>query len=73
MSATATESSAVKVKTAREQLGETQAAFAARFGVDQSTIHLWETRGIPTRGAARFALERLFEELKSNRKRAGAR
>lgn len=72
MSATATESSAVKVKAAREQLGETQAAFAARFGVDQSTIHLWETRGIPNRGVARFALERLFDDLKG-RKRVAAR
>lgn len=35
------------IKTARKQLGESQAAFGQRFGVDQSTIHRWEQNGPP--------------------------
>lgn len=58
------DSSADMVRAAREKLGETQATFAARFGVDQSTVHLWESRGLPTRGTARVAVERLLAELK---------
>ncbi|MEY9703749.1 DNA-binding transcriptional regulator YiaG [Bradyrhizobium diazoefficiens] len=38
-------------------VGESQAAFGARFDVDQSTVHRWETKGPPTRGPARRALE----------------
>jgi DNA-binding transcriptional regulator YiaG len=74
MSTQHTDSGAGKVRAAREQLGESQAAFGARFGVDQSTVHLWETRGIPGRGTARVALERLFDDLKAQqRKRVAAR
>ena len=40
---------AADIKAAREALKESQAAFAARFGVDQSTVHRWETRGPPKR------------------------
>jgi transcriptional regulator with XRE-family HTH domain len=32
-----------RFKRARRKLGETQAIFAARFGVDQSTIAKWES------------------------------
>jgi len=32
-----------RFKRARRKLGETQAVFAARFGVDQSTIAKWES------------------------------
>lgn len=45
------------LRKVRERLGETQAAFGERFGVDQSTIHRWETNGPPERGASRVAIE----------------
>ena len=38
------------IRKARHDLRETQAAFAERFGVNQSTIHHWETEGLPARG-----------------------
>ena len=46
------------IREAREKVGESQAAFGARFGVDQSTICRWETDGPPSRGPARKAIER---------------
>lgn len=44
------------IRRAREKVGESQAAFAVRFDVDQSTVHRWETKGPPTRGPVRRAL-----------------
>lgn len=43
---------AKQIRAARESAGETQAEFGRRFGVDQSTIHRWETDGVPNRGSA---------------------
>jgi DNA-binding transcriptional regulator YiaG len=51
------------IREAREKVGESQRAFAERFGVDQSTLHRWETDGPPTRGPARKALERELAEI----------
>ena len=51
------------IKAVRASLGESQAAFAARFGVDQATIHRWETDGLPKRGTARVAVEQMLAEL----------
>lgn len=51
------------VKTARDQLGESQAQFGRRFGVDQSTIHRWETEGPPVRGSARTLIERVIADI----------
>lgn len=51
------------VKAAREKLGETQAQFAERFGVYQTTVHRWETDGPPGRGAAGKAIRRVLEEI----------
>ena len=51
------------VKAARERVGESQTAFAARFGVDQTTVHRWETKGVPSRGAAGKAIERVLSDL----------
>ena len=53
------------VKAARERLGESQAAFAARFGVYQTTVHRWETAGPPSRGAAGKAIERMLDDLEA--------
>jgi DNA-binding transcriptional regulator YiaG len=49
---------AADIKKAREAVRESQAAFGARFGVDQSTVHRWETDGPPERGPARKMIER---------------
>ena len=57
---TATEIKDVRTKIAEES----QEAFGARFGVDQSTIHRWETSGPPSRGPGRKALERVLSELR---------
>jgi len=58
------------IKAAREKVGESQSAFGNRFGVDQSTIHRWETEGAPARGPARMAIERVLGEI--NRSAEGA-
>jgi len=52
-----------ELKAARDQLGDTQAAFGARFGVDQSTVHRWEKRGVPETGTARMAVESLLATI----------
>lgn len=51
------------LKTARLQLGESQAAFGRRFGVDQSTIQRWEAKGPPKRGTAAMTIERVLTDL----------
>lgn len=50
--------SAAAIKKARETVRESQSAFGVRFGVDQSTVHRWETDGPPERGPARKMIER---------------
>lgn len=52
------------IKRIRLALGENQTKFAKRFGVDQSTIHRWETYGVPDRGAAPIAVDRILKEIK---------
>lgn len=51
------------IKAAREALKETQAAFAERFGVNQSTIDRWESKGPPGKGTASRAIERVLSEV----------
>lgn len=51
------------IRKAREQVGESQAAFGARFGVHQTTVDRWETSGPPSRGPARMALEREIADI----------
>lgn len=51
------------IRRARDLTGESQSAFGARFGVDQSTAHRWETLGPPPRGPGRKALEREVREI----------
>ena len=57
-----------EIGAVRRQLGETQAQFGKRFGVNQATVHRWETYGIPARGAARMAVEKFLESLRDNPK-----
>ncbi len=51
------------IKTARERLGESQAEFAKRFGVDQSAVSRWEVFGIPSRGTTQAIVERVLAEI----------
>lgn len=51
------------IKRARQRLGESQAAFAKRFGVNQSTLQRWETGGVTESGTARIAIEYVLAEL----------
>jgi DNA-binding transcriptional regulator YiaG len=53
----------IDVRTVRTSLGESQTAFAERFGVDQSAVSRWEKEGLPNRGAARNAVEKLADEV----------
>lgn len=53
------------LRAARERLGESQAQFGERFGVDQSTIHRWETDGISDRGTTKLAVERVLADISS--------
>jgi DNA-binding transcriptional regulator YiaG len=49
---------------ARKRLGETQVAFAKRFGVHQATIHDWETAGPSKRPFHQQAIERVLADLR---------
>jgi transcriptional regulator with XRE-family HTH domain len=49
------------IKSARAELGESQAEFARRFGVAQSTVHRWETRGIDN--ITRLAIESVLSKI----------
>lgn len=52
-----------QIRAARERLGETQDAFGQRFGVDQSTIHRWETRGPPDHKLTQMAISTVLATL----------
>ena len=53
-----------QIRAARKALNESQAAFATRFGVNQATVHRWETEGLPERGTARLMVEQVLETLR---------
>lgn len=57
-----------QIKAARTALGDSQAAFGARLGVDQSTVHRWETEGPPKRGAAKMLISQLLETLSKQKR-----
>jgi transcriptional regulator with XRE-family HTH domain len=50
------------IRRARQLRKESQGAFAAHFGVDQSTIHRWETAGVPD-GLVAIGIEKVLSEL----------
>lgn len=54
------------IRRARMELAESQVKFGARFGVSQTAVHRWETRGLPERGAARIAVESFLRSLENN-------
>ena len=47
----------------RKRVNETQAQFAARFGVDRSTYTGWEGNKFPTEGTAPLLIARILAEL----------
>ena len=47
----------------RLKLQESQTVFAARFGVRQTTVSRWETRGVPDHGPTKMMVEQLFREV----------
>lgn len=51
------------IRETRERMRESQAQFAARFGVNQSTIHRWEAEGPPTSGPARLGIEQVMAKI----------
>lgn len=51
------------IRSARERVGETQAQFAERFGVHQSTIDRWETDGPPNNGSAAVAISLILDAI----------
>jgi DNA-binding transcriptional regulator YiaG len=52
-----------EIKRARDRLGESQAAFAKRFGVNQSTIHRWETGDLAIDGIVLMGVESVLAKL----------
>ena len=52
---------AEEIKSLRMGLGESQAQFAERFAIHQSTVHHWETKGVPV-GPARKLIEIIVAE-----------
>jgi DNA-binding transcriptional regulator YiaG len=52
-----------RIKSVRAARQETQGEFGAHFGVDQATIHRWESKGITERGVTAMAVERVLAEL----------
>jgi DNA-binding transcriptional regulator YiaG len=52
----------------RLELMESQGEFAARFGVDRSTISRWET-ALPQSGPARALINRVMTEYQMRPKR----
>lgn len=58
------------LRAVRASLGESQTAFADRFGVDQGTVSRWETDGPPESGPAAKLIERVLSELEPERARA---
>ena len=59
------------IRKARETASESQSVFGARFGVDQSTIHRWETVGPPKRALVQNAIARALK-LKPGSKKTPA-
>jgi DNA-binding transcriptional regulator YiaG len=53
----------IDIRALRLKLKESQAKFATRFGVGQSTVARWERDGLPENGTARILAQSLATEL----------
>jgi DNA-binding transcriptional regulator YiaG len=51
------------IKRARKRLGESQADFARRFNVNQSTVHRWETGDLVIEGITAIGVEAILADL----------
>ena len=58
---------ASKIREIRAALGESQTAFAARFGLNQSTIDRWEDRGPPPDKLTQLAIEQILSEIEASK------
>lgn len=54
------------IKRVRMNRKESQEAFAVHFCVDQSTVHRWETIGVPERGAAAIGIRKILADLEQS-------
>ena len=54
---------AVRLRRARERLGETQGTFAKRFGVARTTLLNWEQGNIPPDGSQQLLINYVLAEL----------
>ena len=54
---------AADIRASRARLDETQAEFGKRFGVDRSTIAIWEKYGPPGSGTAAALIKRVLSEI----------
>jgi transcriptional regulator with XRE-family HTH domain len=52
-----------EIRAIRSALKETQTVFAARFGIDQTTLSRWETRGVPNDAITRFWVEKILQDM----------
>lgn len=60
-------SSDINIKTVRDDLGLSQTEFAKAFGVDQSTVSTWETKGLPRSVLVRESVARRIEALQADK------
>lgn len=60
------------IKSARAKLNESQSAFGERFGVDQSTVHRWETAGPPKQKLVQDGIRRVLDSVVPAPQEAGA-
>ena len=51
------------IKKVRAALGESQAQFAKRFGVNQSTVDRWESAGVTDRGVTEIAVRQVLASI----------
>lgn len=51
------------IRRARKKLEESQAKFAKRFGVNQSTVDRWEEVGPPENGPAAILLSQFIRRV----------
>jgi DNA-binding transcriptional regulator YiaG len=58
------------IKRARKRLGESQAVFARRFNVDQSTVHRWEEGDLVIKGITAIGVEAVLADLSIQRSQA---
>lgn len=54
----------IDIRAARVELEMSQAEFAKAFEVDQSTVSIWETKGLPNKPMIRESFQRRLAALR---------